>query len=359
MVDESRQSSNGHSIDPKLARYSRQMLYEKIGVDGQQRLGESRVVLFGCGALGTVLANTLVRAGVGFMRICDRDFIERDNLQRQVLFDEDDIAANLPKAQAAANKLRRVNSEVDVEPVVVDVNPTNIEELACGADVLLDGTDNFETRFLINDLAVKSRRPWVYGAVIGATGLCMTIIPHDTPCLRCVFEEAPPPEMNPTCDTAGVLGPAVNLVASLQAVEAIKLLIGRREEINRHLVQLDVWSGRLSNMKVQSAYDQGNCPCCKRDQFPYLEGKFAGATTTLCGRDAVQIVPGGARRIDFEAIAAKLRGAASGPARHNAYMLRVEIDGYEMTLFPDARAIIKGTHEPDKARTLYAKYFGA
>jgi adenylyltransferase/sulfurtransferase len=350
---------NPTPLDPALARYSRQILCDRIGVEGQRRLRDARVVLFGCGALGTVLANTLVRAGVGFMRICDRDFIERDNLQRQVLFDEDDIAANLPKAQAAANKLRRINSEVSIEPVVVDVNPTNIHELAKDADLLLDGTDNFETRFLINDLAVRSNRPWIYGAVIGATGLCMTIVPRDTPCLRCVFEEAPPPEMNPTCDTAGVLGPAVNLVASLQAIEAVKLLIGRRDEINRHLVHLDVWSGRVINMKVQSAYDDGNCPCCKRGEFPYLEGKFAGATTTLCGRDAVQIVPGGARCIDFDAIAAKLRAAASSSVRHNAYMLRALIDGYEFTLFPDSRVIIKGTHDCDKARSLYAKYFGA
>ncbi|MDO8630344.1 MAG: ThiF family adenylyltransferase [Phycisphaerales bacterium] len=359
MSSDSHSKPNPTPPDPALARYSRQILYDKIGVEGQRRLRDSHVVLFGCGALGTVLANTLVRAGVGFMRICDRDFIERDNLQRQALFDEDDIAANLPKAQAAANKLRRINSEVTIEPVVVDVNPTNVEQLAHDAELLLDGTDNFETRFLINDLAVQSNRPWIYGAVIGGTGLCMTIIPRDTPCLRCVFEEAPPPEMNPTCDTAGVLGPAVNLVASLQAIEAVKLLIGRRDEINRHLVHLDVWSGRLINMKVQSAYDDGNCPCCKRGEFPYLEGKFAGATTTLCGRDAVQVVPGETRRVDFEAIAAKLRAAASSPVRHNAYMLRARIEGYELTLFPDARVIIKGTHDPDKARSLYAKYFGA
>jgi adenylyltransferase/sulfurtransferase len=346
-------------LDPALARYSRQILYEKIGVEGQQRLSAARVVLFGCGALGTVLANTLVRAGVGTMRICDRDFIERDNLQRQVLFDENDIAAGLPKAEAAAAKLRRINSAVTIEPFVIDVNPTNIERLADGAELLLDGTDNFETRFLINDLAVKTRRPWIYGAVIGATGLCMTIIPHDTPCIRCVFEDAPPPEMNPTCDTAGVLGSAVNLVASLQAIEAIKLLLGREDEINRHLVHIDAWSGRLVNMKVQSAYDTGNCPCCKRGEFQYLEGKFAGTTTTLCGRDAVQVIPGGATQIDFAVIAKKLQPIAARLVSHNRFMLKAAVDGYELTLFPDGRAIIKGTHDPDKARTLYAKYFGA
>lgn len=350
--------------DEKLRRYSRQMLYEKVGVAGQEKLAGSRVVLFGCGALGTVLANTLVRSGVGFLRICDRDFIEYDNLQRQILFDETDIAANFPKAQAAANKLRAINSEVVVEPQVVDVNPANIVELAEGADLLLDGTDNFETRFLINDLAVQSRRPWIYGAVIGATGLCMTIVPGKTPCLRCVFEEAPPPEMNPTCDTAGVLGPAVSVVASLQAVEALKLLMGRIDEINPHLVHLDVWTGRMMNMNVQSAREAGTCPCCVRGEFSFLEGKHAGVTTTLCGRDAVQVsgpprTASGHGSLDFSAIATKLAGVATAPIRHNAYMLRAQIDPYEVTLFPDGRAIIKGTSDPAKARSLYAKYFGA
>ncbi len=347
------------AIDPQWARYSRQVIFEKIGAEGQQRLSQSRVVLFGCGALGTVLANTLVRAGVGYLRVCDRDFIERDNLQRQVLFDEDDLAANLPKAQAAANKLARINPDVTVEPVVIDVNSTNIERLAEGADLLLDGTDNFETRFLINDLAVKTHRPWIYGAVIGATGLCMTIIPHDTPCLRCVFEDAPPPELNPTCDTAGVLAPAVNLVASFQALEAIKLLTGKAAEINRHLLQIDAWSARVVNLKVQSAREQGNCPCCKRGDYAYLEGCFAGSTTTLCGRDAVQVNPAGDKRIDFSAIAEKLRPVASAPVRCNAFMLKALVDSYELTLFPDGRAIIKGTADPDRARSLYAKYFGA
>jgi adenylyltransferase/sulfurtransferase len=346
-------------LDPQWARYSRQILFEKIGADGQQRLSQSRVVLFGCGALGTVLANTLVRAGVGYLRICDRDFIERDNLQRQVLFDEEDIASNLPKAQAAAIKLARINPDVRLDPRVVDVNPTNIERLAEGAELLLDGTDNFETRFLINDLAVKTQRPWIYGAVIGATGLCMTILPNDTPCLRCIFEEAPPPELNPTCDTAGVLAPAVNVVASLQAMEAIKLLTGRREEINRHLVRIDAWSARVVNMKVQSAYDQGDCPCCKRHDFACLDGRQTGSTTTLCGRDAVQVNPTAASRIDFSTIAGKLEPVAASPVRHNRFMLKATVDAYELTLFPDGRAIIKGTADPDRARSLYAKYVGA
>ncbi len=335
------------------------MLYEKIGVEGQQRLAAARVVLIGCGALGTVLADTLVRAGVGSLRICDRDFIELDNLQRQVLFDEGDIAANLPKAQAAATKLARINSEVTVEPVVVDVNPDNIERLADGAELILDGTDNFETRFLINDLAVKTRRPWIYGAVIGATGLSMTIIPYDTPCLRCVFENAPPLELNPTCDTAGVIGPAVGMVASLQAVEAIKLLTGQVDEVNRHLVSVDAWTGRLVNLNVRSAYEKGDCPCCKHSDFSYLTGVRASTTVTLCGRDAVQVHAPATARIDFSAIARKLGPVAEGPIEHNQFMLRARLDGYGLTLFADGRAIIQGTDNGDRARTLYAKYLGA
>jgi adenylyltransferase/sulfurtransferase len=242
--------------------------------------------------------------------------------------------------------------------VVIDVNPTNIERLADGAEVLLDGTDNFETRFLINDLAVKTNRPWVYGAVIGATGLCMTVLPRDTPCLRCIFEEAPPPEINPTCDTAGVLAAAVNIVASLQAIETVKLLTGRREEVNRHLVQVDAWSGRVVNLKVQSAYDEGDCVCCKRGDFAYLQGRFAGSTTTLCGRDAVQVSPGGSLRVDFAAIAKKLEPVAAGPVQYNRFLLKAAVDAFEMTLFPDGRAIIKGVKDADRARTLYAKYLG-
>ncbi len=355
------QESNNdkQALDPELARYSRQILYEKIGVEGQRKLGASKVVLIGSGALGTVLANTLVRAGVGFLRICDRDFIERNNLQRQILFDEDDIAANLPKAQAATRKLRRINPDVTIEAEVTDVNPDNIERLCEGMDLILDGTDNFETRFLINDYAVKNSIPWVYGAVIGATGLCMTIVPHDTPCLRCVFEDAPPPEMNPTCDTAGVLGSTVNLVASLQAIEAMKLLMGKKEEINRHLVHLDVWSGRFVNMKVQSSFKSGNCPCCNRGDYEYLSGKFSSSAVTLCGRNAVQITNPGTTSIDFSMIAKKLEPVASKPIKQNPFMLKANIDGYELTLFPDGRAIIQGIDDGEKAKSLYAKYFGA
>jgi molybdopterin-synthase adenylyltransferase len=345
--------------DDAATRYSRQILYENIGPAGQEKLAAARVTLIGCGALGTVLADTLVRAGVGFLRICDRDFIERNNLQRQILFDEDDIAADLPKAEAAAQKLRRINPDVEIEAVVDDVNQRNIESLCAQAGLLLDGTDNFETRFLINDLAVRSQRPWVYGAVIGATGLCMPILPNDTPCLRCVFESAPPPEMNPTCDTAGVLGPAVGIVAGFQAIEAMKILAGRREAVTRALMNIDVWSGRLTPLNVQSAYDKGTCPCCRKGRFDYLEGDATGSTTTLCGRDAVQISRPSDHPIEFEPIAQRLAAVVGDSVRFNNYLLRCKIEKYELTLFADGRAIVKGTKDANTAKSIYAKYIGA
>jgi len=341
-------------------RYSRQILFEPIGEDGQRRLDQSRAVLIGCGALGTVLANTLVRAGVGFLRICDRDFIEPNNLQRQVLFDETDIRDNLPQAQAAANRLSRINSAVQLEPCVTDVNHTNIAQLVDVADVILDGTDNFETRYLINDVAVERNKPWVYGAVIGSTGLVMPVLPGETPCMRCVFDTAPPPEMSPTCDTAGVIGPAVNVIASLQAVEAIKILIGRRDVVSRTLASVDVWTGRVVQLNVgtRPAVD---CTCCQKRDFPYLTGTMTSGTTTLCGRDAVQINPSSGRdgAVDFARIAGKLASVASGDIKHNRFLLKAQVDRYELTVFRDGRVIIKGTQSADEARSVYARYIGA
>src|SRR5436305_11143034 len=229
------------AIDPSLDRYSRQMRFYGSGEEGQRRLPESRVTLWGCGALGAVLANALVRGGVGHLRLIDRDFIETSNLQRQVLFDEHDVAEGLPKAEAAARKLGAINSSVHVDPVVVDIDRTNILELVQDADLILDGSDNFEVRYLINDAAVKLNKPWVYGGCIGGHGQTMTILPGETPCLRCVFEAAPAPGEAGTCETAGVLGPVVNIIASFQAAEAIKILVGKRDRVNRELVYIDVW----------------------------------------------------------------------------------------------------------------------
>src|SRR5262245_48056610 len=247
-------------MDPSLERYSRQMRCGGIGEAGQRKLAQSHVTLCGCGALGTVLANVLVRAGVGHLRLVDRDYIETHNLQRQVLFDEHDVAENLPKAEAAARKLAAINSEVHVEPVVTDIDRTNIVELVEDADLILDGTDNFEVRYLINDVAVKLDKPWVYGGSIGSHGQTMTILPGETPCLRCVFEAAPAPGEGGTCETAGVLSPVVNIIASFQVAEAFKILTGQTEKINRELIYIDVWENTLRHIKIAPLLGKVDCP---------------------------------------------------------------------------------------------------
>jgi adenylyltransferase/sulfurtransferase len=343
-------------MEGSLERYSRQMRFPGIGEAGQQRLCDARVTLCGCGALGTVLANALVRAGVGHLRLVDRDFIETHNLQRQVLFDEHDVAENLPKAEAAARKLAAVNSSVYVEPVVTDIDRTNILGLVRDADLILDGTDNFEIRYLINDAAVQLNKPWVYGGCIGSHGQTMTILPGETPCLRCVFEAAPAAGEAATCETAGVLGPIVNIIASYQATEALKILTGNRDRINRELLYFDVWENLQRRIKIAPLLGKVDCPCCRHRRFEWLEGELGSQTTSLCGRNAVQVahrVPG---RLDFEALAGYLQPL--GEVSFNRFLLKFQTEGYEFTIFPDGRAIIKGTSDADKARTLYAKYIG-
>lgn len=344
----------------ELDRYSRQVLFEQVAVDGQRALLASRVVLVGCGALGSALADMLVRGGVGHLRICDRDHIELNNLQRQSLFDESDIERNLPKAIAAAGKLSRINSGVTIEPVVADVTCDNVERLTRGAALILDGTDNFETRYLLNDVAIKTGTPWIYGAVIGASGLVMPVLPGETACLRCVFENAPPPEISPTCDTAGVIAPAVNVVASLQMVEAMKLICGKRDAINRSLVSVDAWSGRLTHINTSKAR-RGDCICCGRRDFEYLDGRAASTAITLCGRDAVQISPNSReedRGVDLSLIAKKLNAVTAEPVAVNEHMLRATVDRFIITVFPDGRTIVKGTTSAEEAKTVRAKYIG-
>lgn len=340
-----------------LSRYIRQMRYPPIGEEGQRRLAGSRALVVGCGALGTVIANTLVRAGVGHTRIVDRDFVELSNLQRQVLFDEDDIAADLPKAVAAANKLRRVNSSVEIEPIVADVSPSNVVALVRDVHVIVDGTDNFETRYLLNDIAVRDGIPWVYGGCIGAEGQSMTILPGDTPCLRCLMPDAPPPGSTPTCDTAGVVGPIVNVIASWEAMEAIKILSGKADAVSRALTVIDLWENRVRQVSVAKLRDQLDCACCKRREFPWLAGDRASQSAVLCGRNAVQLSPASGTSVSLEGIAEKL--AAVGRITRNRYLLRLNVDKYLITLFPDGRAIIGGTDDIAEARTVYAKYIGA
>jgi len=339
-----------------LERYSRQMRFYGIGQAGQEKLLASRVALCGCGALGTVLANVLVRAGVGFVRVIDRDFVETSNLQRQVLFDENDVIENLPKAEAAARKLRAINSSISIEAVVTDIDRTNIEQLCSDVDLILDGTDNFEIRYLINDVAVKLAKPWVYGGCIGSHGQVLPIIPNQTPCLRCIFEAAPAPGETGTCETAGVLGPIVNIIASLQATEAIKILTGHPEMLNPEIIYLDIWENIHRRMKVAPLLGKVDCPCCQRRQFEWLEGMQGSQTTSLCGRNAVQVSHRSPSRLQFEELARQL--GPMGQVQFNRFLLKFQVDSYEFTVFPDGRAIIKGTDDVDKARTLYAKYIG-
>lgn len=338
-----------------LDRYIRQMRYAQLGEEGQRRLTQGRALVCGCGALGGVLASLLVRAGVGLVRIVDRDFVETNNLQRQLLFDEADVAAQLPKAIAAADKLRVTNSQVTIEPIVADINPTNIERFCDGVEVIVDGTDNFETRFLINDVAVHRGIPWVYGGCLGAEGRTMTILPRETPCLRCLMQDCPAPGTMPTCDTAGILGPIVSVIASIQALEAIKILSGRREAVSRRLTVVDLWDSQIRSINVANLRDQVDCPTCKRDEYPWLFGQAGSRSAVLCGRNAVQLTHPDVS-LDLDSLAKQLEGV--GQVSRNPFLLRLRVGDYELTVFPDGRAIIGGTSDVATARTLYAKYIG-
>jgi adenylyltransferase/sulfurtransferase len=336
-------------------RYARQTRCPPLGEEGQQRLSEGRVLLCGCGALGSAIANMLVRAGVGKLRIVDRDFVEITNLQRQSLFDEADARAGTPKAVAAAEKLRAINSTVAIEPVVADIEPANVERFCEGIDAILDGTDNFETRFLINDAAVKLGVPWVYGGCVGAEGQTMTILPGETPCLRCLMPECPAPGSTPTCDVAGILGPIAGLIASIEAAEAIKILSGNRQSISRCLTVVDVWQNQMRQLDVSRLRTEVDCPACKRGEYAWLSGRSASRTAVLCGRNAVQLSHPGAN-ISLDQLAEKLAG--TGELSRNPFLLRLQVERYELAIFADGRAIISGTDDVAAARAIYAKYVG-
>ena len=339
-----------------LERYSRQILFQHIGEERQKLLTDSYAVVIGCGALGTVSSSYLTRAGIGHIRIIDRDFIEEGNLQRQILFDENDIAEGLPKAVAVQRKLRRVNTKINIEGIVTDVNYANIEKLTKDADIILDGTDNFETRFLINDSCVKNNIPWIYGACIGSRGLVMNIIPSKTPCLRCVFETMPQMGSFPTCDTAGVIGPIAGIIASIQVTEAIKILAEDYESINKMLIEIDVWDTRFKQIDIADLKDLNNCPTCKLHKYSYLEAKDGVMTTLLCGKNAVQVMCRNISGIDLEQLAKRLASIAD--VRSNAFMLKFKVKDHEFTVFPDGRAIITGTGDFSTAKGLYSKYLG-
>jgi molybdopterin-synthase adenylyltransferase len=330
------------------------MLFAGIGPEGQQHLLASRAAIVGCGAIGAAAANLLVRAGVGYLRIIDRDFVEPSNLQRQTLFDEADALTALPKAVAAERKLRSINSSVSVEGLVADLSPGNAQELLGGVDLLLDGTDNFESRFLINDFAVKSGLPWIYAAAVASYGLTMAIQPGATACLACLLETgANTGGLEETCDTIGVLGPIVNLIASLEVAEALKFLSGRPETLHGRLLSCDVWSGHLQSIRVARNPD---CRACAQSEFTYLDGE-AQPHITMCGRDSVQIHER-SRSLNLSALGVRLAPIVED-VRQNDFLLRFRVAPYEMTVFADGRAILKGTKDPALARSLYARYIGA
>ncbi len=344
---------------PSLAdvsdRYSRQARFWPIGAAGQAKLSAARVAVIGCGALGSAAVDLLARAGVGEIVVADRDFVELSNLQRQVLFDEADAAAQVPKAVAAANAVRRINSQVKVHPLIADVTPANVEEIVAGAQVVIDGTDNFETRYLVNDACVKHGLPWVYGGAIGATGMVMAILPGETPCLRCVFPGGQPAGALATCETAGVIGAIVTLVAAVQWTEAVKILIGDRENLGRGVATFDLWSNDY--LLATGFPRQSDCPCCVERRFDYLEARATSQTTILCGRNAVQVSPGRPLRLDLAEIGHRL--ATAGEVTTSPYLVRLAVDGRELTVFADGRAIVKGTSDLGVARSMYARYVGA
>jgi molybdopterin-synthase adenylyltransferase len=330
-------------------RYSRQIMFSPIGEDGQVKLSRGFAVIIGCGALGTNIANFLVRAGVGKIRIIDRDFIEIHNLQRQVLFNEEDIKAGLPKAIAAVRYLKKVNSAIEIEGIVSDANNTNIEKFCERADVILDGLDNFETRLLINDVSLKHHIPWVYGGAIASSGMTLTIVPGKTACFRCVFPTLPAEGPTLTCETAGVIGTSPAMIGAMQATEAIKVLVGA--EPNRELITFDVWSPSFIHLPVEQ---RKGCPACE-GRYDFLDRLFDIKTSSFCGQSrAMQVIDTSIKQIDLKKLAARLK--TQGHLTFNEYMLTFNDGDNEIVAFPDGRAIIKNTLEEKLARGLYARY---
>jgi molybdopterin/thiamine biosynthesis adenylyltransferase len=349
-------------MDPfgELERYSRQILFAPIGLDGQRKLRAASVLVVGCGALGSAVLEQLARAGVGRLRFVDRDFVELSNLQRQMLYTERDAAERLPKAVAARRALAALNSEPEYDARVADFNHLNAESLAGGMNLILDGTDNFETRFLINEVAVKHELPYIYGACLGSTGTCMPVIPGRTPCLQCLIPQPPERTSLPTCDTVGILAPAVRLVAALEAAYALRILVDGPASAAPLLTQLDCWSAEFVNVDMTAA-QQPDCPVCGRRQFRFLSGAEATQAVSLCGRNTVQIHfppgdPGRPQRVDFARLAERL--ARLGPTQWNEYLLTFSVPPYELVLFPDGRCLVKGTDDPAVAKSIYSRFIG-
>lgn len=336
-------------------RYSRQILFPEIGRAGQEKLIASRALIVGCGALGASHAEMLSRAGVGKLRIVDRDFVEFTNLQRQTLYSEFDARERLPKAVAAKNRIAQINSDVEVEAFVVDVNNSNVESLLTDCDIVLDGTDNFQIRYLLNDACVKSGQTWIYGAAVSSYGATMTVIPGKTPCLRCIFEEMPDAGTSPTCDTSGVIMPIIASISAVQVAEALKILVGDFNSLHRSLIQIDLWQNDWRKIKLNEP--RPDCKSCGERDFEFLNAGEQEFSAVLCGRDAVQIAPPRSTTLDLAALGERL--SSIGIVRSNEYLVRLTVDGNEITVFRDGRAIIRGTDEVAAARSLYAKYIGS
>ena len=337
-----------------LERYSRQMLLPGWGEPGQRLLQAKSAAVVGCGALGSHVASHLVRAGVGRLVLADRDFVEWHNLPRQALYTEADAEAGVPKAVAAARRLRQINSLVEIEEHVVDVNADTVEDLISGADVVLDGADNFEVRYLVNEACVKQGIPWVYGGVLGTYGLTAPIVPGETPCLRCLLGPMPAPGAVPTCETAGVLGAVVATIAALEATEGLKLLLERGDEVLRSLAMVDVWKGDMERVETHKGLTI--CPVCDEMRYELLEAELGTAAVVLCGSNAVQIRPRPAPTLDLAELAERLRD--SGLVSTNEHLLRLDVEGVQLTVFADGRTIVKGTSDAARARALYARYVG-
>jgi molybdopterin-synthase adenylyltransferase len=333
------------------------VLFRGLGTEGQERLGAAHALLVGCGALGSHVADLLVRAGVGTITIADRDFVERSNLHRQTLFDEEDVVQGLPKAAAAARHLAAINPLVRVVAQPVHLDAGNIEALAAGAGVIVDGTDNFETRFVLNDYSLRRGIPWIYAACVGSYGLTMTILPKETPCLRCVVRTQPTPGSVESCDTAGVIAPVAAVIAAIEATEAIKILSGAADTVSHELFAIDLWDNTTQRLRLDRDTLGGGCPACERGDYEYLERRQGGRAVTLCGRNAVQIQPGTDAGVDLGALESRLR--AAGAVVRNPFLVRAEIEGLAIAVFADGRAIVSGTGDAGRARSLYDRYVGS
>lgn len=348
----------GIALSQSAKRYSRAVNFSPLGLAGQLRIEQARILICGCGALGSVVAERLVRSGVGYVRIVDRDWVEESNLQRQALFTQKDADQGIPKALAAAEALRSINPTVQIEPVVEDITWRNIARLSDGVQLVMDGTDNFETRFLINDFCCSMRIPWIHGGVLGASGQVMAIVPGKTHCFRCLVPELPSREAMPTCDTAGVLASAVGVVANLQAAEAIKVLSGNWDAVSRELIVVDTWNTMFRQVSLGSLENTAQCPTCGRGEYPFLDGSICSSTTVLCGKNAVQIdAPVGSDVPDLAHLESKIAGI--GHVVRNAFLLRLQLPDHRVTVFRDGRIIVDGTTDPAVARTLVAKVMGA